>query len=336
MVVSDFQLLSVIIIILRRSLMILVLAGIVIGQASVEDPDFSQFVNPFIGTEAYGNTFPGAALPFGMIQWSPDTTTNGFYKYRDSTIRGFSLTHLSGAGCPIFGDIPFLPVRGRVANSPATNPTEYAQRFSHSNEKAAPGYYQVDLDSGVQVKLVVTARTGLGAFTFPPTKEANLLINAGGSAAGKSIASVQVVDDRRVTGSATSGAFCGSNTVYTIYFAVEFDRPFQSFGTWNAGAVNLGLRSSTGKQPGAFLTFDTTRTPAVKAKVGISFVSRENALLNLRTENSDWDIEALRRKARDTWNGRLSQITIGGVTVEEKEIFYTALYHSWLSPNTFS
>src|SRR5688572_12951939 len=132
-----------------------------------DEHDLTGYVNPFVGTDGSGNTFPGAALPFGMMQWSPDTTGNGFYKYRDSKIRGFSLTHLSGAGCPIFADIPFLPVRGRVANSPATNPTEYAQRFSHSNEKAAPGYYQVDLDSGVQVKLVVTARTGLGAFTFP-------------------------------------------------------------------------------------------------------------------------------------------------------------------------
>ena len=105
-----------------------------------------------------------------MMQWSPDTTANGFYKYRDSAIRGFSLTHLSGAGCPIFSDIPFLPVVGPVRTSPALNPTHYAASYSHSNEQASPGYYAVNLDSGVEVKLSVTARTGLGVFTFPPRK----------------------------------------------------------------------------------------------------------------------------------------------------------------------
>jgi len=298
--------------------------------------DLTEYVNPFVGTDGAGNTFPGAALPFGMMQWSPDTTGNGFYKYRDSKIRGISLTHLSGAGCPIFADIPLLPTVEPIKNSPATNISDYALGFSHSNEQAAPGYYSVDFNSEIQVKLTVTARTGLGVFTYPSTEEANLLINAGGSATGNSMSSVQVVDNDRVIGSAMSGTFCGTNTVYTIYFAVQFNRPFKSFGTWNAGAVNPGLRSSTSKQPGAFLTFDTSREPTVKAKVGISFVSVENALLNLKTENSGWDFDAVRRKAHVTWNDWLSRIKVDGGTREQKEIFYTALYHSLLSPNIFS
>ncbi|MCA1637507.1 MAG: glycoside hydrolase family 92 protein, partial [Acidobacteria bacterium] len=298
--------------------------------------DLAEYVNPFVGTDGAGNTFPGAALPFGMMQWSPDTTANGFYKYRDSKIRGFSLTHLSGAGCPIFADIPLLPTVEPIKNSPATSMSDYAQGFSHSNEQAAPGYYSVNFNSGIQVKLSVTARTGLGVFMYPSTEEANLLINAGGSATGNSMSSVQVVGNDRVIGSAMSGTFCGTNTVYTIYFAVQFDRPFKSFGTWNAGAVNPGLRSSTSKQPGAFLTFDTSREPTVKAKVGISFVSVENALLNLKTENSGWDFDAVRWKAHATWNDWLSRIKVDGSTREEKEIFYTALYHSLLSPNVFS
>ncbi|MBA2334849.1 MAG: glycoside hydrolase family 92 protein [Blastocatellia bacterium] len=303
---------------------------------SKKEADLTGYVNPFIGTDGSGNTFPGTALPFGMIQWSPDTTSNGFYKYQGSTIRGFSLTHLSGVGCPIFGDIPFLPIVGPIRASPATNPSDYSQSFSHNNEQAAPGFYSVNSSSGIQVKLSVTARTGLGVFTYPSTEEANLLINAGGSATGNSMSSVQVIGEDRVVGSAMSGGFCGSNTVYTIYFAVQFDRPFSSFGTWNAGAVNPRLRSSTSKQSGAFLTFDTRQNPMVKAKVGISFVSVENALLNLKTENSGWDFDAVRRKARTTWNEWLSRIEVDEGTREQKQIFYTALYHSLLSPNVFS
>jgi len=301
-----------------------------------DEDDFTDYVDPFIGADGSGNTFPGASLPFGMMQWSPDTTSNGFYKYRDSKIRGFSLTHLSGAGCPIFADIPLLPTVEPIKNSPATSMSDYVQGFSHGNEQAAPGYYSVDFNSGIQVKLSVTTRTGIGVFTYPSAEKANLLINAGGSATGNSMSSVQIVGDNRVIGSAMSGTFCGTNTVYTIYFAVQFDRPFKSFGTWNAGAVNPGLRSSTSKQSGAFLTFDTSREPTVQAKVGISFVSVENALLNLKTENSGWDFDDVRRNAQAIWNGWLSRIKVDGANREQKEIFYTALYHSLLSPNIFS
>lgn len=301
-----------------------------------DDVEVTNYVNPFIGTDGSGNTFPGVALPFGMIQWSPDTTANGFYKYQSSTIRGFSLTHLSGAGCPIFADIPILPTIGPIKTSPATNPSDYDQSFSHGSEQAEPGFYGVAFNSGIQAKLTATARTGFGVFTYPSTREANLLINAGGSATGNIMSSVQVVGDNTVVGSAMSGGFCGSNTVYTIYFAVQFDRPFKTFGTWNAGVVNPGLRSSTGKQPGAFLTFDASKESTVKAKVGISFVSVENAWLNLKTENKGWNFDAVRREAQSVWNGWLYRIKIDGGTRAQKEIFYTALYHALLSPNVFS
>ena len=298
--------------------------------------DFIRFVDPFVGTGGYGNTFPGPSMPFGMIQWSPDTTGNGFYKYQSSTIRGFSLTHLNGGGCPIFADVPILPFAGPVKASPATKPADYDQQFSHSNEEAEPGFYRVAFDSGVEAELTVTPRTGIGVFTFPATEESNVLVNAGGSATGNSMSSVQVMGNDKVVGWAMSGTLCGSNTVYTLYFAVQFDRPFKSFGTWNAGAVNPDLRSSTSKQPGAYLTFDTSRERAVKVKVGISYVSVENALLNLEAENKDWDFNAVRAKAHAAWNRRLSQIEVEGGTEEQKTVFYTALYHSLLAPNLFT
>lgn len=308
-----------------------------VAKAVIGDElDLTRHVNPFIGTDGYGNTFPGATVPFGMVQWSPDTTTNGFYKYYDSTIRGFSLTHLSGAGCPTYADIPFLPTVRPINASPATNISDYASAFSHGNEQAAPGYYSIKLNTGVQVKLSVMTRTGFGVFTYPSSPEANVLINTGGSAKGNTASSVQIVGDKEVVGSATSGGFCGSNTTYTVYFAARFDQPFESFGTWSAANISRGSRMSNGKQTGAYLTFDTTQEHAVKVKVGISFVSIQNALLNLNMEDSGWDFDAVRRKAGKMWNDRLSRIRVEGTTREQKEIFYTALYHSLISPNVFT
>jgi predicted alpha-1,2-mannosidase len=303
---------------------------------TVDEIDLTEYVNPFIGTEGYGNTFPGPTLPFGMMQWSPDTTSNGFYKYHNATIRGFSLTHLSGAGCPAYADIPFLPTVAPIDASPATNLADYTSTFSHSNERAAPGYYSAKLNSGIQVSLSVTARTGFGVFSYPPSQQANLLINAGGSATGNTIASVEIVGDKEVVGSAMSGGFCGSTSSYVIYFAAQFDRPFKSFGTWNAATVTPNLRSSIAKQAGAILTFDTAREPAIKVKVGISFVSIENARLNLSTENTGWSFDAVRRKASATWNDWLGRILIDGGSREQKEMFYTALYHALISPNVFT
>ena len=307
-----------------------------VGTAENNEVDLTSYVNPFMGTEGYGNTFPGPTVPFGMMQWSPDTTSNGFYKYHDRTITGFSLTHLSGAGCPAYADIPFLPAVGPMKASPATNLSDYTSTFSHSNELAAPGYYSVKLDSGIQVDLSVTARTGFAVFSYPPSQQANLFINAGASATGNTISSVEVVSDKEVIGSATSGGFCGSHTTYTIYFAAQFDRPFASFGTWNGAAVNPSLRSSIAKQAGAMLTFDTALGPTVKARVGISFVSIQNARLNLTTENRGWNFDAVRREASETWNNWLNRILIEGGSREQKEVFYTALYHSLISPNVFN
>ena len=318
------------------TILLLLMMNAISFSQHARSADVTAFVDPLIGTDAYGNTFPGASLPFGMIQWSPDTTSNGFYKYGQSKIRGFSLTHLNGGGCPIFADVPILPVVGAIKSSPATNPSDYLQSFSHVNERAEPGFYSVGFDSGVEAKLTITPRTGIGVFTFPSTEEANVLIDAGGSATGNSMSSVRVLGVDKVVGWATSGTFCGSNTVYTLYFALQFDRPFKSFGTWNGGTVNPGLRSSTSKQPGAFVTFDARERRDVRVKVGISYVSVANALVNLESENKGWNFDAVQARARAAWNDRLGQIEVEGGSDEQKTIFYTALYHSLLAPNLFS
>ena len=261
------------------------------GATTVTDTSatITSYVNPFVGTDAIGRTFPGADVPFGMVQWSPETSSwspEG-YSYTDSTIKGFSLTHLSGTGCSAYQDIPFMPFVGSLNESPATNPSAYASSFSHATEQAAPGYYGVRLGSGIQVGLTVTPRTGIGMFAYPATKDAQMLINAGGSANGDSAASVQIISDtNEVLGSASSNGFCSRSTPYTIYFAAQFSRPFTSsgFGTWSGGTLAPGSTASQGSQSGAFVTFDTTQDSVVLVKVGVSFIS-SNALANLQAED---------------------------------------------------
>src|SRR6185437_15726148 len=134
-------------------------------------------VDTFIGTAADGNTFPGATLPFGMIQWSPDTRPDGWYHFGDKTIRGFSLTHISGAGCPLYGDVPVLPWAGQIGD-----PRQFTSAYSHRNEVAHPGYYAVELDDGVKTELTVADRAGIARFSFPTGKPHILVFNATGSA----------------------------------------------------------------------------------------------------------------------------------------------------------
>lgn len=315
--------------------------------------DLVQYVNPFVGTghtkgpdylggNASGFTFPGATMPFGMVQWSPDTENGytkderGSYVYGDNAIRGFSLTHLSGPGCFVFADVPLMPITGQVNASPAAEPNAYLAKFSHANEKASPGYYEVALESGIKVNLTVTKRSGFGVFTYPSAAAATMLINVGRNASGVTDAQIRIEGDRQLSGSVTSGQFCGARNKYTIYFAAEFDRPFTSYGTWLDANVTPGLRSGKGAKTGGYVTFDTTANQAVRVKVGVSYVSVQNAWLNLRTENPRWDFAAVRERASAYWNQKLRQIEVSGGTLAEKQTFYTALYHALLHPNVFN
>jgi len=319
--------------------------------APAADP--AQYVNPFVGTgnsplpdylggNASGNTFPGATLPFGMVQLSPDTEKGfgkderGSYLYHDTAIRGFSLTHLSGPGCPVFGDVPFMPVGGRLSVSPAADPNAYNAKFSHERETASPGFYEVALDTGVRVSLTATERTGFAVFTYPASPEAaTLLFDVGRNASGVTGAAWQADGERQLSGSVTSGGFCGTRNKYKVYFAAEFDRPFASVGTWQGEKMTHGSRSVNGAKTGGFVTFDTTTERAVRMKIGLSYVSAENARLNLRAENAGWDFAAVRARARARWNDTLNRIEVSGGTLAERQVFYTALYHTLLHPTIF-
>ena len=322
-------------------------------SAAAPAGDLARYVNPFVGTgnsplpdylggNASGNTFPGATLPFGMVQFSPDTergfgpNDRGSYVHHDTAIRGFSLTHLSGPGCPVFGDVPVMPVAGLVKASPAASPGDYVARFSHDREAASPGFYEVALESGVRVSLTATLRTGFGVFAFPGGSPATLLFNAGRNATGVQEAEWRVDGDRALSGSVASGGFCGARNRYVLHFAAEFDRPFNSFGIWEGERVLPGVSPARGRQnTGGFVTFDPSPENVVRMKVGISYVSVENARLNLRAENSAWDFGAVRAAARARWNEALARLEARGGTEGVLRVFYTALYHALLHPTTF-
>jgi predicted alpha-1,2-mannosidase len=284
--------------------------------------------------------FPGADTPFGMMQWSPDTTpdavqSGGGYAYADDKINGFSLTHLSGTGCPSYQDVPILPIVGPIPADPAA-----AQAgFVHADENANPGQYRVVVHSPapVDATLAVTERTGIARFVFPADTSANVLFKVADSVNPVSAASVTVVGRDEIEGHVTSGQFCQTGTNYTLHFVARFERPFAASGTFgNAGTVP-GSESCTGTTCGAYVTFRTTPTArTVLMKVGISFVSNADAAENLKAEDPGWSVGGVATAAHNEWNHVLRRMAIGGGTTAEQHTFYTALYHSLLFPNVVS
>ncbi len=289
-------------------------------------------VNPFIGTQNEGNTFPGAALPFGMTQISPDTGHNTGYDYDQSSIRGFSMIHLSGVGCGLGGDLPVLPTTGPVTS---TDDAAYAAAFTHTGEQATPGYYRVGLTSygGITAELTATAHTGVQRYTFPATAEANVLLDAGQALHTVSTSSVTVLDDRTVAATVTGSGFCQSTRPYTVHTVTRFDRPFTAHGTWSGETVTAGSGSSSGTGlRGAYARFDTTADRTVTATTAVSYVSTAGALANLAAE--DHGFAAAHAAATRTWEDWLGRARVQGGTDVSRHAYYTALYHALLSPNT--
>ncbi|MEV5844664.1 GH92 family glycosyl hydrolase [Streptomyces sp. NPDC051985] len=332
----------------------------------VKDP--TAYVDPLIGSRNGGNTFPGAVLPFGMLSWSPENTRGdaartaapGGYQYDATRIRGFSLTHMSGTGCAGgSGDIPFFPYAGEVTSSPASDTKDavYASDFSHADETAEPGHYKVGLASGVTADLTATTRTGSARFTYPADKPASLLVRTANSEVGSADSTVTIdPDTRTVSGSVTSGDFCGyldpegQRAYYTLYFTARFDRAFAATGTWQddrlspgsttasggTGGFSAGGRPVAGKGAGGYVQFAPGAGP-VNVKVGISYVSRAAAAANLRAENPPGrSFDAVRDAAHRAWRDRLDAVRVGGGTDADRTTFYTALYHALFHPNVIS
>jgi predicted alpha-1,2-mannosidase len=295
-------------------------------------------VNPFIGAGAEGNTFPAATAPFGMIQWGPDTRPDGWYRYADKSIRGFSLTHISGAGCPIYADVPILPWAGAISG--IARPAGYTLPFFHDNEQAHPGYYAVAFPNGIKVELTAAARAGIGRFVFPAGAVRTFLLDAGGSATSgdakrkNDSSSIRLRGNDTVSGVVHSGGFCGLDNNYTLYFFGRFSQPFSKFGAWG-DRVGPGAASATGHSAGAYVSFGAGAGP-VLLKVGLSFVSVANAEANLEAEIPGWDFDAMRASAKAAWTALFGRLRVEGGTENQRAIFYTGLYHVLLSPNLFS
>lgn len=328
--------------------------------------DLAAHVDPFAGTRpgpgtfGGGHNFPGATVPFGMVQWGPDTTPSaphsGGYDHRDNHISGFSLTHLSGAGCALYGDFPFLPTTEPIDSSPAAPggglDGRFQPGFSHSGETGWPGFYEVGLNpvggADIDVATTATTRTGMARFEFPPNPHSSVLIDAGGSAQPDDLAAVEVDPGRReITGAASSGLFCGQRPRYKVYFAAVFNRDFDAYGTWKEGSLDPGGTAAedsqapaanprTTAQAGAYASFDTRENPMVTARVGISFVSVDGARANLAAEGSRAGFGAIASQARERWNQALGRVRVGGGSERHLDTFYTALYHAFLAPRTFS
>jgi predicted alpha-1,2-mannosidase len=297
-----------------------------------------QYVNPMIGTgnggEAVGdiNDFPGVDTPFGMMQLSPDTVGSGEgYSYDKSSIRGFSLDHAS-AGCSVFGDMPILPTTGAIG----TDPGNASATFSHDHEHATLGSYDVLLaDSGVNVNLTATSRTGLLSFAYPAGSTAQVLVKSGASLGGNSAASVTVDGNDEVSGSATANGLCGMGS-YTVYFDIQFSQPFTAHGTWQGKTVTAGSASASGRGSGAYLTFDTSSSTTVRAKVGMSYVGVDGARKNMASEIHGWNPAPVQQQTRAAWRKALSTVQVGGGSTANLTTFYTALYHSLQFPSVFN
>ncbi|WP_201787128.1 GH92 family glycosyl hydrolase [Actinoplanes sp. TFC3] len=329
-----------------------------------------SYVDPFIGTTRGGNTWPGATRPFGMMAWSP-TNTNGDqtnapaangYEYNATKVRGFSLTHVNGAGCApgAAGDIPILPYVGNVDSSPTadTKDAKYASTFSHANETASPGRYTVTLDSGARTDLAVNTRAGIADFTFPAGSAANLLFRTSNSLNGSENADIEIDSSARtVKGSVLTGSFCGRRgngggannpdrrSYYRLYFSATFDRDFASTGTWHDATVTPGGTAASGGEgyltgadragrgSGGWVGFDTGSDTDVRMRIGISYVSLDGAVANRDAEiPATATVDSVAGATREAWNTELSRIRVGGGTEARTTAFYTSVYHALMQP----
>jgi predicted alpha-1,2-mannosidase len=299
--------------------------------------NLAQLVDTRTWTSGGGNTFPGADVPFGMTQWSPDTEPNrgdgGGYNYGDTALTGYALTHISGPGCGAAGDVPILPMTGGL---PTGNLNRVTTPFSNSGEVAQAGYYsaQSNQPNTITSEFTATNRTSMGRFTFPATTQADFMVKLMDSQNGDFGDTAQVVSDHEIVGSDTSGRFCGERNndgqvqLYTVYFDLVFDHPFTSSQIiTNAGQTNPAA---------VFLTFNTTSNQVIQAKVGTSYVSTANAGLDVQTENPGWDFGAVKSAAQQTWNNLLGEVQVSGSSYAVTQEFYSLLYKDFMQPNIVS
>lgn len=328
--------------------LLLLAASLTVVNAE-EKSHLSDYISPFVGAQGEGNTYPGPSAPFGMIQISPDTDTTNWdtdsgYEYTDPTIQGFSLTHLTGTGCPDLGDFLFMPQVGKpalVAGMKDKPEEGYQSTFSHTNESAAAGYYQVKLQkSGVTAELTAGERAGILRFTFPASDAASILTDLSHVIGPWRVAEsrVRIEDDSTITGFHLINGWAKERY---LYFAARYSRPFDSAQIFNAGKPVIyntyrfrSAREAAGTNLQFLANFKTRAGDVIQVKVAISAVSAANALQNLDAEIPDWDFARLEAATKEKWDRELNKITMEG-TEEQKKTFYTSVYHAFLAPNLY-
>ncbi|MCB9235668.1 MAG: glycoside hydrolase family 92 protein [Bacteroidia bacterium] len=318
---------------------LLIFSVLLIISCKSKVQDLTQHVNPFIGTGGHGHTFPGATLPFGMLQLSPDTRMSGWdgcggYHYSDSVIIGFSHTHLSGTGVSDYGDILLMPTVGEIQlENGANDPKEgYASHFSHEKEEAHPGYYRVRLlDYNVRAELTATTRAGFHRYTFLDESEENNLILDLTHRDKVIFSGLKVVSETQIEGFRISEEWAKEQY---IYFVAEFSQPFTRKMVTLDGKEASGQSQWEGSAIKAGFSFPWSRE--VMVKVGISAVSIEGARENLKHEIKGWDFDQIRGKAEKAWQDELQKTEVKGGSEAQLRTFYTALYHTMIAPNTWS
>ena len=343
-----------------RRILLPVLAGLLVCMhALAGSVGLEREVNTFIGTQDDGNTFPGASAPFGMIQVSPISGHYAGYRYNDTKIRGFGHSFVSGAGCwEQGGQVAVLPVTGTIgpggrfdtsdAKAKSFDYKAYAASYTHDGEVGQAGYYKVRLTDGEGIDAEATALTRAAAerYTFAASeKTGHVLVNVGQANEKHEVVGsvIEVVGDRVVEGKLVTKSFCGGKQ-YTTWFRIEFDRPFNAFGTWDRDGAVAGGRHSVGTQwdvaNGAWLSFDLGGARSVTATSAISHVDADGARRNLDAEGKRdgrlLPFDAMREQAQAAWRKQLATVRIEGATPNDRVVFYTALYHAFLQPMTGS
>ncbi len=321
---------------MKNLLIVVILTLLFGGQFRAQTPDYAKWINPFIGTGGHGHTFPGATMPFGMVQLSPDTRIDNWdgssgYHYSDDIIYGFSHTHLSGTGIPDGCDILFMPTVDESENySVGSNDSllstykGHPSKFYHADEASSPGYYSVKInDAKLKVELTATARVGMHRYTFPQSNSAGVFLDLVWR--DKNLDSdIKLAGNRRIEGFRRSSSWAKGQTVY---FVAEFSKPWVGkHGDTRVDDDKFSL----------FFNFRTKKDEQLMLKVAISYVSIEGARKNLEAELPHWDFDKVRADAKAAWNKELSKIEVSGGTDDQRTNFYTALYHTMVQPNVFS
>ncbi|WP_313377109.1 GH92 family glycosyl hydrolase [Chishuiella sp.] len=343
----------------------LFIAGINLIYA--QQQDLTKYVNPIIGTEKMGHTFPGATVPFGSVQLSPETDNVPYsinhkynpktydycsgYRYEDKTIIGFSHTHFNGVGHSDLGDFLIMPTVGQLQLNPGTiedTKTGYRSHFSHENEQAEAGYYKVKLDDyNILAEMTATTRVGFHQYTFPKSTNSHIIFDLNSTIYNyddkNTWTYVKVINDTLVTGYRQTRGWARNRTVY---FAMTFSKPFKNYGQkneeqnldykgfWRKWNENENFPLIEGKKIKMYFDFDTNQNEKIKIKFAISPVSQKNALQNLQTEIPNWNFEEVRKQAKENWNKELNRIQINA-SENDKVNFYTAMYHTFINPTTY-